>query len=90
MEDDAVTILGPRLRAAIYLVLITASAVLGPLMAAGVVQSLYGTIVQSLLGVFGGTTALANIRQRPVYQSRHAAIEDGDEDDDERYGRGAQ
>jgi hypothetical protein len=73
--DEAVTVLPPKVRAAIYLVLILASAVLTPLMAAGVLPSLYGSIVLSLMGVFGGTTALANVR-RPVtrlpdYDPRH-------------------
>lgn len=77
--EEALTLLGPKLRAAIYLVLITASAVLTPLMAAGVVPALYGSIVLSLVGVFGGTTALANVRKqqairqetRQEYDARH-------------------
>lgn len=74
--DQALTVLGPKTRAVIYLILITASAILTPLMAFGVLPSLYGSIVLSLIGVFGGTTALANVRRpqtRPEYVGDHEA-----------------
>lgn len=71
---DPITVLPPKVRAAIYLALIVISAVLTPLMAAGIVPSLYGTIILSLMAVFGGTTALANVRKvetRPEYRGEH-------------------
>jgi hypothetical protein len=60
---DALTVLPPKARAGIYLTLIVANVVLTPLMAAGYVPSLYGVIVLGLLNVFGGTTAIANVKK---------------------------
>lgn len=74
--NDALSILPAKVRAGIYLLLIVANAVLVPLMAAGKVESLYGTIVLALLGVFSGATALANVQKPAVaavvaYDAKH-------------------
>lgn len=62
--DNPLSIIPPKIRAWIYALLITANAVLTPLMAAGVIPSLYGAIVLSLLNVFGGAVALSNVPRR--------------------------
>lgn len=56
------SILPDKVRAALYLALIVASAVITPLMAGGTIPSYVGSIITGLLGVFGGATALANVR----------------------------
>lgn len=71
---DALAVLPPKVRAGIYLLLIVANAVVTPLMAAGTIPSLYGTVVLSLLNVFGGATALANVKADPPnasYDPKH-------------------
>lgn len=81
MQPTGLIAIPPLARTVIYYVLALAHAVVVPLIAAGVVDAIYGAIVLGVASVFGFALAGGNVPVADGYQPERAIIAESNQDE---------